>query len=150
MPADRLRVFDPAPDARSWRSTATSVPGGFACATTARIPAHRMATPPTTMPCLACAHGGFAWCQCCAAFIPDEVRGDEAWTLFRRVQSVLERELERCCDKLAQARTIAKPTPLSAAAKLQPCSPWKAHRFWRTTAQPRVALTRWPTRACAW
>ena len=55
--------------------------------------------------------GGFA------AFIPDEVRGDEAWALFRRVQSVLERELERCGDKLAQARTMAEVDAALAAGK---------------------------------
>mgnify|MGYP002230293936 CR=1 FL=1 len=60
---------------------------------------------------------GFAWCQCFAAFIPDEVRGDEAWALFRRVQSVLERELERCGDKLAQARTMAEVDAALAAGK---------------------------------
>ena len=85
-----------------------SVPGGFA-AHDARIPAHRMATLADNDAHVSLARTeGFAWCQCFAAFIPDEVRGDEAWTLFRRVQSVLERELERCGDKLAQARTIAE------------------------------------------
>ena len=146
--ADRLRVLDlhcDTLDRLAFHGDA-SVPGGFA-AHDARIPAHRMATLADNDAHVSLARtGGFAWCQCFAAFIPDEVRGDEAWTLFRRVQSVLERELERCGDKLAQART----TPLSPRAKLQPCSPWKAHRFWRTTAQPRVASTRWLTRACAW
>ena len=84
----------------------------------ARIPAHRMATLADNDAHVSLARtGGFAWCQCFAAFIPDEVRGDEAWTLFRRVQSVLERELERCGDKLAQARTIAEADAALAAGK---------------------------------
>ena len=89
VPADRLRVFD------------------LHCDTLDRLAFHGDASVP----------GGFAWCQCFAAFIPDEVRGDEAWTLFRRVQSVLERELERCGDKLAQARTIAEADAALAAGK---------------------------------
>ena len=119
VPADRLRVFDlhcDTLDRLAFHGDA-SVPGGFA-AHDARIPAHRMATLADNDAHVSLARtGGFAWCQCFAAFIPDEVRGDEAWTLFRRVQSVLERELERCGDKLAQARTIAEADAALAAGK---------------------------------
>lgn len=119
VPADRLRVFDlhcDTLDRLAFHGDA-SVPGGFA-AHDARIPAHRMATLADNDAHVSLARTeGFAWCQCFAAFIPDEVRGDEAWTLFRRVQSVLERELERCGDKLAQARTIAEADAALAAGK---------------------------------
>ena len=117
--ADRLRVLDlhcDTLDRLAFHGDA-SVPGGFA-AHDARIPAHRMATLADNDAHVSLARTeGFAWCQCFAAFIPDEVRGDEAWTLFRRVQSVLERELERCGDKLAQARTIAEADAALAAGK---------------------------------
>lgn len=119
VPADRLRVFDlhcDTLDRLAFHGDA-SVPGGFA-AHDARIPAHRMATLADNDAHVSLARtGGFAWCQCFAAFIPDEVRGDEAWTLFRRVRSVLERELERCGDKLAQARTMAEADAALAAGK---------------------------------
>lgn len=119
VPADRLRVFDlhcDTLDRLAFHGDA-SVPGGFA-AHDARIPAHRMATLADNDAHVSLARTeGFAWCQCFAAFIPDEVRGDEAWALFRRVQSVLERELERCGDKLAQARTIAEADAALAAGK---------------------------------
>ena len=119
VPADRLRVFDlhcDTLDRLAFHGDA-SVPGGFA-AHDARIPAHRMATLADNDAHVSLARTeGFAWCQCFAAFIPDEVRGDEAWALFRRVQSVLERELERCGDKLAQARTMAEVDAALAAGK---------------------------------
>ena len=119
VPADRLRVFDlhcDTLDRLAFRGDA-SVPGGFA-AHDARIPAHLMATLADNDAHVSLARTeGFAWCQCFAAFIPDEVRGDEAWALFRRVQSVLERELERCGDKLAQARTMAEVDAALAAGK---------------------------------
>ena len=119
VPADRLRVFDlhcDTLDRLAFHGDA-SVPGGFA-AHDARIPAHLMATLADNDAHVSLARTeGFAWCQCFAAFIPDEVRGDEAWTLFRRVRSVLERELERCGERLAQARTMAEVDAALAAGK---------------------------------
>ena len=82
VPADRLRVFDlhcDTLDRLAFHGDA-SVPGGFA-AHDARIPAHRMATLADNDAHVSLARtGGFAWCQCFAAFIPDEAHGDEAWT----------------------------------------------------------------------
>ena len=80
VPADRLRVFDlhcDTLDRLAFHGDA-SVPGGFA-AHDALIPAHRMATLADNDAHDSLARTeGFAWCQCFAAFIPDEVRGDEA------------------------------------------------------------------------
>ncbi len=115
----RLRVFDlhcDTLDRLAFHGDPT-VPGGFA-EHDAAVPRHRMATLADNDAHISLARtAGFAWCQCFAAFIPDEVRGDEAWALFRRVQSVLERELERCGDKLAQARTMAEVDAALAAGK---------------------------------
>ena len=117
--AGRLRVFDlhcDTLDRLAFHGDPT-VPGGFA-AHDAPIPAARMSSLADNDAHISLARTApFAWCQCFAAFIPDEVRGDEAWALFRRVQSVLERELERCGDKLAQARTIAEADAALAAGK---------------------------------
>ncbi|MFR1639265.1 MAG: membrane dipeptidase [Eggerthellaceae bacterium] len=118
VPADRLRVFDlhcDTLDRLAFHGDA-SVPGGFA-ARDARIPAHRMATSRQRCLCLACAYGRVRLVPVLRGVHPDEVRGDEAWALFRRVQSVLERELERCGDKLAQARTMAEVDAALAAGK---------------------------------
>ena len=117
--AGRLRVFDlhcDTLDRLAFHGDPT-VPGGFA-AHDAPIPAARMSSLADNDAHISLARTApFAWCQCFAAFIPDEVRGDEAWALFRRVQSVLERELERCGDKLAQARTMAEVDAALAAGK---------------------------------
>ena len=117
--AGRLRVFDlhcDTLDMLAFHGDPT-VPGGFA-AHDAPIPAARMSSLADNDAHISLARTApFAWCQCFAAFIPDEVRGDEAWALFRRVQSVLERELERCGDKLAQARTMAEVDAALAAGK---------------------------------
>ena len=84
-----------------------SVPGGFA-AHDARIPAARMSSLADNDAHVSLSRTEpFAWCQCFAAFVPDEARGDAAWALFERVRRVWERELERCGDKLARARSMA-------------------------------------------
>ena len=59
----------------------------------------------------------FAWCQCFAAFIPDQVRGDEAWALFERVRRVWERELGRWPGRLAPARSMADVDAALAAGR---------------------------------
>ena len=99
--AGKLRVFDLHCDTldRIAFSGDPSVPGGFA-EHDAAVPRHRMATLADNDAHISLARTeGFAWCQCFAAFIPDEVHGEAAWGLFERVRGVLERELDRCGDK---------------------------------------------------
>ena len=106
---NKLRVFDlhcDTLDRLAFYGDA-SVPGGFA-EHDAGIPAARMATLGDNDAHLSLARtAGFAWCQCFAAFIPDVVRGDAAWSLLERVRRVWERELERCGDRLARVRTMS-------------------------------------------
>lgn len=115
----RLRVFDlhcDTLDRLAFHGDA-SVPGGFA-AHDAHVPAHRMATLADNDAHVSLVRtAAFAWCQCFAAFIPDEVRGAEAWALFERVRGVWERELERCGDKLARARAVADVDAAHEAGK---------------------------------
>lgn len=115
----RLRVFDlhcDTLDRLAFHGDA-SVPGGFA-AHDAHVPAHRMATLADNDAHVSLVRtAAFAWCQCFAAFIPDEVRGAEAWALFGRVRGVWERELERCGDKLARARAVADVDAAHEAGK---------------------------------
>ena len=109
-PADKLRVFDLHCDTldRIAFCGDPSVPGGFA-EHDAGVPAGRLATLADNDAHISLARtAGFAWCQCFAAFIPDEARGDAAWALFERVRDVLARELDRSPDQLVQARSMAE------------------------------------------
>ena len=115
----RLRVFDLHCDTldRLAFHGDPSVPGGFA-AHDARIPAARMSSLADNDAHVSLERtAGYAWCQCFAAFVPDEARGDAAWALFERVRRVWERELERCGDKLARARSMADVDAALAAGK---------------------------------
>lgn len=116
---DRLRVFDLHCDTldRLAFYGDVSVPGGFA-AHDAHIPTHRMATLADNDAHISLARmESYRWCQCFAAFIPDEVHGAAAWTLFERVRSVLVRELERYGECLVQVRTCAEVDAAHAAGK---------------------------------
>ena len=115
----RLRVFDLHCDTldRLAFHGDPSVPGGFA-AHDARIPAARMSSLADNDAHVSLERtAGYAWCQCFAAFVPDEARGDAAWALFERVRRVWERELERCGHKLARARSMADVDAALAAGK---------------------------------
>ncbi|WP_080797984.1 dipeptidase [Arabiibacter massiliensis] len=117
--AGRLRVFDLHCDTldRLAFHGDPSVPGGFA-EHDAGVPAARMNTLADNDAHISLARtAGFAWCQCFAAFIPDEARGDEAWALFERVRRVWERELERCGGKLARVRTMAEADAALASGR---------------------------------
>lgn len=94
-----------------------TIPGGFA-EHDAHIPAGRMDTLADNDAHISLARTArFAWCQSFAAFIPDEVRGDVAWGLFQRVHGVWRRELARCDDALAQARSMAEVDVAFSAGK---------------------------------
>lgn len=49
----------------------------------------------------------FDWCQCFAVYVPDELRGDAAWSLFERVRRFWESETDRCSAKVARVRDAA-------------------------------------------
>lgn len=46
----------------------------------------------------------FDWCQCFAVYVPDELRGGAAWSLFERVRRFWESETDRCSAKVARVR----------------------------------------------
>ena len=117
--AGKLRVFDLHCDTldRIAFHGDPSVPGGFA-EHDAGVPAERLATLADNDAHVSLARTArFAWCQCFAAFVPDEVRGDAAWALFERVRRVWERELSRCGDALAAARATGDVETALAAGK---------------------------------
>ncbi len=47
------------------------------------------------------------WCQCCAIFIPDELKGEEAITYYNLHQRSFHRQMEALSDKVAPCRTAA-------------------------------------------
>lgn len=49
----------------------------------------------------------FDWCQCFAVYVPDELRGDAAWSLFKRVRRFWASETDRCSAKVARVRDAA-------------------------------------------
>lgn len=115
----RLRVFDLHCDTldRLAFFGDASVPGGFA-EHDAGVPAGRMSSLADNDAHISLARTGpYRWCQCFAAFIPDEVCGEAAWGLFERVRSVWERELERWPDRLAPVRCAADLEAAFAASK---------------------------------
>lgn len=61
--------------------------------------------------------GGFDWCQCFAVFIPDDVRGDAAWSFYLRIRDFFRGECERHADLLGQVRTSGDAEGAFAAGK---------------------------------
>lgn len=115
----RLRVFDLHCDTldRLAFHGDPSVPGGFA-EHDALIPASRMSSLAANDAQVSLDRmEAYRWCQCFAAFIPDEARGNAAWGLFERVRAVWERELERHADRLARVRSVADIEAVHAAGK---------------------------------
>lgn len=47
----------------------------------------------------------FDWCQCFAAFIPDDLRGDAAWSFYLRIRDFFLSEAERYGKYLGQVRS---------------------------------------------
>ena len=47
----------------------------------------------------------FDWCQCFAVFIPDELRGMDAWRFYERVRNWWKAELQRESGSLSQVRS---------------------------------------------
>ena len=47
---------------------------------------------------------GFMWCQCFAVFVPDDLRGDAAWSFYLRIRDFFRGEVERHAGLLEQVR----------------------------------------------
>lgn len=102
----KLKVFDLHCDTldRLALSGDPTVPGGF-YEHDAGVPRDRMSRlddndANISLARLAC----FDWCQCFAVYVPDELRGDAAWSLFERVRRFWESETDRCSAKVARVR----------------------------------------------
>ena len=50
---------------------------------------------------------GVHWCQCCAIFIPDQLRGDNAATYYAHHQQNFHRQMEALSDQVRPCRTAA-------------------------------------------
>ena len=50
---------------------------------------------------------GVHWCQCCAVFIPDELRGEEAIAYYDLHQRNFHRQMESLADKVLPCRAAA-------------------------------------------
>lgn len=106
----KLKVFDLHCDTldRLALSGDPTVPGGF-YEHDAGVPRDRMSRlddndANISLARLAC----FDWCQCFAVYVPDELRGDAAWSLFGRVRRFWESETDRCSAKVARVRDAAR------------------------------------------
>ena len=112
----KLKVFDLHCDTldRLALSGDPAVPGGF-YEHDAGVPRDRMSRLDDNDAHISLARmARFDWCQCFAVFVPDELRGDAAWSLFERVRRFWESETDRCSAKVARVRDAA-----SAAAAFE-------------------------------
>lgn len=102
----KLKVFDLHCDTldRLALSGDPAVPGGF-YEHDAGVPRDRMSRLDDNDAHISLARmARFDWCQCFAVYVPDELRGDAAWSLFERVRRFWESETDRCSAKVARVR----------------------------------------------
>ena len=102
----KLKVFDLHCDTldRLALSGDPTVPGGF-YEHDAGVPRDRMSRLDDNDAHISLARmARFDWCQCFAVFVPDELRGDTAWSLFERVRRFWASETDRCSAKVARVR----------------------------------------------
>lgn len=125
-PADssRPKVFDLHCDTldRLCLSGDASVPGGF-FEHDAGVPRARMSRLDSNDAALSLERmAAYRWCQCFAVYVPDVLRGAEAWDLFCRVEGFWRAEVQRCAagDGFAGAAgalgDAASGAPASAAS----------------------------------
>ena len=50
---------------------------------------------------------GVNWCQCCAIFVPDELKGEEAVAYYDLCQRSFHRQMEALADKVRPCRTAS-------------------------------------------
>ncbi|WP_255467440.1 dipeptidase [Raoultibacter phocaeensis] len=48
--------------------------------------------------------GAYAWCQCFAVFVPDELRGDAAWDFFEYVRAYFDAQMAAHANRVEQVR----------------------------------------------
>ena len=60
---------------------------------------------------------GVRWCQCCAVFLPDELRGEEAAAYYKRHRDSFRRQMERFSDRVLPCRSAADIEGAWAAGK---------------------------------
>lgn len=60
---------------------------------------------------------GVRWCQCCAIFIPDELKGDSAVACYDRYRRNFDRQMETLSRKVLPCRTAADVEAAWAAGK---------------------------------
>ena len=102
----KLKVFDLHCDTldRLALSGDPTVPGGF-YEHDAGVPRDRMSRLDDNDAHISLARmARFDWCECFAVYVPDELRGDAAWSLFERVRRFWESETDRCSAKVARVR----------------------------------------------
>lgn len=102
----KLKVFDLHCDTldRLALSGDPTVPGGF-YEHDAGVPRDRMSRLDDNDAHISLARmARFDWCQCFAVYVPDELHGDAAWSLFERVRRFWESETDRCSAKVARVR----------------------------------------------
>ena len=90
----------------------------------------------------------FDWCQCFAVYVPDELHGDAAWSLFERVRRFWASETDRCSAKVARVRDAAGAA--AAFEQGRSAAMLKDARSSRMTRRPSHGSTRSPRRASAW
>ncbi|MEE0844922.1 MAG: membrane dipeptidase [Eggerthellaceae bacterium] len=104
----KLRVFDLHCDTldRLSLSCDPTVPGGF-YEHDASVPRARMSKLDANDADISLERmAAFDWCQCFAVFVPDQLRGADAWALFERVKGFWEGELARCGASLRQVHGL--------------------------------------------
>lgn len=119
MSEHKIRVFDLHCDTldRLALHGDSSLPGGFA-EHDAHVPAARMSSLRDNDAHLSLnSMQGFHWCQCFAAYVPDELRGDAAWQVFKRVADYWRDESERCADQLSVVHNSSEVEEAFAANK---------------------------------
>ena len=52
--------------------------------------------------------GAYAWCQCFAVFVPDELRGDAAWRFFEHVHAYFDDQMAAHADRVEQVRDVRR------------------------------------------
>ena len=94
-----------------------SLPGGFA-ERDASVPAVRMSSLQDNEAHLSLnSMQNFHWCQCFAAYVPDELKGEAAWQFFRRVTNYWREEAARCADLLVVVRNSTEAEEAFATHK---------------------------------
>lgn len=61
--------------------------------------------------------GAYAWCQCFAVFVPDELRNDDAWRFFEQVRAYFADQMEIHAGRIEQVRDARTIPSVLASGK---------------------------------